>query len=52
MQRVFAVGGALQELADARAVPSRDILRLGLTILSALAGLCKTDSASILHQAA
>ena len=52
MQRVFAVGGALQELADARAVPPRDILRVGLTILSALAELCKSDSPSVLRRAA
>ncbi len=48
----FAVGGALQEFADARAVPPRDILRVGLTILSVLAELCKSDSASILRPAA
>ena len=45
-------GGALQELADARAVPPGDILRVGLTILSVLAGLCKSDSPSILRRAA
>jgi hypothetical protein len=49
---VFAVGGALHELADARVVPPRDILRVGLTILSALAELCKSDSRSILRRAA
>jgi hypothetical protein len=52
MSRVFAVGGALHELADARVVPPRDILRVGLTILSALAELCKSDSPSILRRAA
>jgi hypothetical protein len=52
MQRAFSVGGALQEFADARAVPPRDILRVGLTILSALAELCKSDSPSILRRAA
>jgi hypothetical protein len=52
MQRTFAVGGALQEFADARAVPPSDILRVGLTILSALAGLCKSDSLSVLGRAA
>ena len=48
----FAVGGALLEFADARAVPPRDILRVGLTILSVLAELCRSDSASILRRAA
>jgi hypothetical protein len=48
----FAVGGALQEFADARAVPPREILRVGLTILSVLAELCRSDSASILRRAA
>jgi len=52
MQRTFSPGGTLQELADARAVPPRDILRVGLTILSVLAGLCRSDSASILDRAA
>lgn len=51
-QHAFAVGGALQEFADARAVSPRDILRVGLTILSALAGLCNSDSPSILRRAA
>jgi hypothetical protein len=52
MRRAFAVGGALQELADARAVPPTDILRVGLTILSVLAELCQSDSASVLRRAA
>jgi hypothetical protein len=52
MQRTFDVGGALHELTDAQVVPPRDILRVGLTILSALTELCKTDSPSILSQAA
>jgi hypothetical protein len=51
-QRTFFVGGALQELTDARVVPPRDILRVGLTILSTLAEICKSDSASILRRAA
>ena len=50
--RALDVGGALQEFADARAVPPRDILRVGLTILSVLAELYRSDSASILHRAA
>ncbi len=52
MGRAFAVGGALQELAEARVVPPGDILRVGLTILSVLAELCQSDSASILRRAA
>jgi len=52
MRRAFTVGHALQEFADARAVPPRDTLRVGLTILSVLAELCKSDSASILRRAA
>ena len=52
MQRTFSVGGALLELADARVVPPRDILRVGLTILSVLAELCQSNSASILRRAA
>jgi hypothetical protein len=52
MHRAFDVGNVLHELADARVVPPRDILRVGLTILSALAALCKSDSPSILHRAA
>jgi hypothetical protein len=52
MPHVFAVGGALQEFADAGAVAPRDILRVGLTILYALAELCNSDSPSILRRAA
>jgi hypothetical protein len=52
MRRVFDVGYALHELADAQVVPPRDILRVGLTILSELAELCKSDSPSILCRAA
>lgn len=52
MQRTFSVGGALLEFADARVVAPRDILRVGLTILSALAELRRSDSASILRRAA
>jgi hypothetical protein len=52
MKPVFAVGGALEELADERVVPPGAILRVGLTILSALAELCKSDSPSILRRAA
>jgi hypothetical protein len=49
---VFDVGNALHELADARVVPPRDILGVGLRILSELAELCKNDSPSILRRAA
>jgi hypothetical protein len=52
MKHGFSAGGALLELADARVAPPRDILRAGLTILSVLAELCKTDSPSILSRAA
>jgi hypothetical protein len=52
MQRAFSVGNAVHELADARVVPPRGTLRVGLTILSALAELYKSDSPSILRQAA
>jgi hypothetical protein len=52
MRHAFAVGGALQELADARPVPPSDILQVGLTILSVLAKFCRSDSASILRRAA
>jgi hypothetical protein len=52
MRHAFSVGGALLELADARVVPPRDILRVGLTILSRLAELCQSDSASFLRRAA
>jgi hypothetical protein len=52
MQRSFSVGHVLEELADARAVPPGDILRVGLTMLSKLAELCQSDSPSILRRAA
>jgi hypothetical protein len=52
MQRAFVAGCALSELLDGQVVPPRDILRIGLTLLSALAELCKSDSASILRRAA
>jgi hypothetical protein len=52
MQRTFSADGALLELAESRAVPPGDILRVGLAILSVLAKLCKSDSPSILRRAA
>jgi len=41
-------GNALESLVAAGAVPSADVLRAGLTVLSALAKLCMSGSASIL----
>lgn len=52
MQRSFSADVGLLELAEARAVPPKDILRVGLAILSAVAELCKSDSPSILRRAA
>jgi hypothetical protein len=52
MHRGFSVGYAVHELADGRVVPPRETLRVGLTILSVLAELCKSDSPSILRRAA
>jgi hypothetical protein len=52
MHRAFFVGYAVHELADGRVVPPRETLRVGLTILSVLAELCKSDSPSILRRAA
>ena len=45
-------GNALENLVTAGGVPPRDVLRVGLTLLSALAQLCRSDSASLVHQAA
>jgi hypothetical protein len=45
-------GDALENLATAEAVPPSDVLRVGLTILSALAQLCRSESPSVLQQAA
>jgi hypothetical protein len=45
-------GDALVNLVRAGAVPPRDILLVGLTLLSALAQLCRSDSASLLQRAA
>jgi len=45
-------GDALENLATAGAVPPSDVLPVGLTILSALAQLCRSDSASVLQRAA
>lgn len=45
-------GSALENLVRAGAVPPEDILPVGLTLLSVLAQLCRSDSASILQRAA
>jgi hypothetical protein len=47
-----AGGDALENLVAAGAVPPGDVLRVGLTVLSALAGLCRSGSVSILQRAA
>ena len=43
---------AMENLVAAGAVPPGDVLPVGLTILSALAQLCRSDSASILQRVA
>jgi hypothetical protein len=45
-------GDALENLVAAGAVPPRDVLRVGLTLLSALAQLCRSDSPTILQRVA
>jgi len=45
-------GDALENLVAAGTVPAQDILRLGLMVLSALADLCRSDSVSVIGQAA
>jgi hypothetical protein len=45
-------GDALENLVTAGAVPPEDILPVGLRLLSALAQLCRSDSASLLQRAA
>ena len=45
-------GDPLEDLAAAGAVPPSDVLLVGLTILSALAQLCRSDSASVLQRTA
>jgi hypothetical protein len=45
-------GDALENLATAGAVPPSDVLLVGLTILSALAQLCRSESPSVLQQPA
>jgi hypothetical protein len=45
-------GDALENLATAEAVPPSDVLPVGLTMLSALAQLCRSESPSVLQRAA
>jgi hypothetical protein len=45
-------GDALENLVASGAVPQADALRVGLMVLSVLAGFCRSGSASILRQAA
>ena len=45
-------GDALENLVAIGAVPPSDILPVGLRVLSALAGLCRSDSVSFLRRAA
>jgi hypothetical protein len=46
-----ASGDALENLVAAKAVPPRDVLRAGLTVLSVLTGLCRSESVSVLRRA-
>jgi hypothetical protein len=50
--RPQVTGVNVYNLATAEAVPPSDVLRVGLTILSALAQLCRSESFSVLQQAA
>jgi hypothetical protein len=53
LERIKRHGGdALENLATAGAVPPGDILPVGLAILSALARLCRSGSASLLQRTA
>lgn len=45
-------GNPLETLVRVGGVPPRGVLQAGLAVLSALAGLCRSDSASILRPAA
>ena len=45
-------GNPLEALVRVRGVPPDEVLRVGLTVLSVLADLCRSDSASILRPAA
>ncbi len=51
LERIEHRGGdALRNLVAARAVPAADVLPVGLAVLSALAQLCRSDSASVLQR--
>ncbi len=53
LQRIGHRGGdALENLVRAGAVPPKDVLPVGLMLLSALAQLCRSDSPSLLQRAA
>ncbi len=54
LERIQRPGGgdALENLVTAGAVPAKDILPVGLRVLSALAGLCRSDAASLLARTA
>jgi hypothetical protein len=53
LERIDHPGGdALESLAGAGAVPPSDVLPVGLAVLSALAQLCRSASASLLQPAA
>jgi hypothetical protein len=53
LERIKHRGGdALRNLVAAGAVPPADVLPVGLTVLSALAQLCRSDSASVLQRIA
>jgi len=53
LERIGHLGGnALEALVAAGAMPPGDVLRVGLTVLSALARLCLSRSVSILEPAA
>ncbi len=43
-------GNALENLVAAGVVSASDVLRVGLMVLSALAALCRSSSASLLHR--
>lgn len=45
-----ASGDALEHLVAVRAVPPRNALRAGLTVLSVLTGLCRSESVSVLRR--
>lgn len=53
LERIRCPGGnALESLVAAGTVPAADVLPAGLTLLSALARLCQSDSASLLQRTA